>query len=93
MSVSRRLPVAVLGATGAVGQEFIRLLDNGGGAPTPGKNLYPKPDVIRLQRKLDPGVAAAAEAAPAAAVPGTAHGAGLTIHRGGRPCDLHRRCE
>lgn len=27
MSVSRRLPVAVLGATGAVGQAFIRLLD------------------------------------------------------------------
>jgi twitching motility protein PilT len=53
-------------------EEFTRLLDNGGGAPTPGKNLYQRPEVIRLQRKLDPGAAASApEAAPipAAAIP------------------------
>jgi twitching motility protein PilT len=50
-------------------EEFKRLLDNGGGAPTPGKNLYQKPDVIRLQRRIDASVALAADAPPAAAVP------------------------
>lgn len=50
-------------------EEFARLLDNGGGAPTPGKNLYQRPEVIRLQRKLDPGPAAPAAAAPVPAAP------------------------
>ena len=47
-------------------EEFIRLLDNGGGAPTPGKNLYQRPEVIRLQRRLDPAAAAPTDAAPPA---------------------------
>jgi twitching motility protein PilT len=50
-------------------EEFARLFENGGGAPTPGKSLYQRPEVIRLQRRLDPA-AAMANAAPAAAVPG-----------------------
>jgi twitching motility protein PilT len=47
-------------------EEFDRLLTNGGGAPTPGKNLYQKPDVMRLQRKFAqvPDAAPAAAAAP-----------------------------
>jgi twitching motility protein PilT len=49
--------------------EFVRLLDNGGGAPTPGKNLYQRPEVIRLQRGLDPMPVAAPAAAAAAAPP------------------------
>ncbi|MCW2961036.1 MAG: type pilus twitching motility protein PilT [Thermoleophilia bacterium] len=48
-------------------EEFGRLLDNGGGAPTPGKNLYQKPEVIRLQRKFDAATIAAS--APPAMVP------------------------
>jgi twitching motility protein PilT len=52
-------------------EEFKRLLENGGGAATPGKNLYQRPEVIRLQRKLDPSAAAAAPAAaPSVAPPG-----------------------
>jgi len=35
-------------------EEFVRLLQNGGGAPAPGKNLYKRPEVIRLQRKFEP---------------------------------------
>ena len=38
-------------------EEFSRLFENGGGAPTPGKNLYQRPEVIRLQRRLDVNLA------------------------------------
>jgi hypothetical protein len=51
-------------------EEFARLFENGGGAPTPGKSLYQRPEVIRLQRRLDPAAAMATNSAPAAAVPG-----------------------
>lgn len=48
-------------------EEFSRLLENGGGAPTPSKT-YQRPDVIRLQRKLDPS----SSTAPATPLPGGA---------------------